>query len=497
MRRWAAALLLFALPAAAETLAERIEKILEGPAARRAFWGVKAVDLATGETLYEHNADRLFVPASNTKLFTTALALARLGPEHRFLTRVTAPAAPDAGGRIAGDVVLIGGGDPNLSARVLPYDARRAFAGPPLGAIEELAEEVAALGVRRIDGDIVGDDTFFVWQRYGAGWAVQDVSEGYGAPAAALAVNDNTVTIEIRPGPRVGEPALVRLTPFAAAYEIDNRIVTVEARAAARPVRIERQPGDAALWLRGEIALGGAGRSDLLAIDDPALAAAGALREALLRRGVEVTGRAVCRHLLPHEMADLEAGTAGDLAAGVVLAARSSMPLVEALRVINKVSQNLHAEMVLRAVARARRGVGSLEAAAAEMKSFLTEAGLDAEEFFFRDGSGLSRLNLISPAAAVKLLAFMWNSPYRDAWIETLPVAAVDGTLKGRFAGTPAAERIRAKTGTLSHVSALAGYLEAPGGRRIAFAVLVNNFNAPAGAVRAQMDRLCVALSGW
>jgi D-alanyl-D-alanine carboxypeptidase/D-alanyl-D-alanine-endopeptidase (penicillin-binding protein 4) len=170
------------------------------------------------------------------------------------------------------------------------------------------------------------------------------------------------------------------------------------------------------------------------------------------------------------------------------------MPLLEALRVINKVSQNLHAEVVLREVARQRRGAGSIEAARAELRAFLAEIGIRPEEFSFQDGSGLSRRNLISPAAVVTLLTHMWNSPHRESWLETLPVAALDGTLKGRFAGTPAADRLRAKTGTLSHVSALSGYLEAPPDRRVAFAVLVNNYNEDSAGVRALIDKLCLAM---
>ena len=495
--KWAALVCLSLVLAQASTLAERIDQLLNGPAAGAAFWGVRVVDLVSGRTLYEHNAHRLFVPASNAKLFSTAASLVRLGPEHRFLTRVMASAPPDGRGRIAGTVALVGGGDPSLSGRALPYDRRSEFAGSPLEPLEALAAEVAALGIRQIDGDIVGDDAFWVWQRYAEGIALDDTLAGYGAPVTALAVHDNAVTVEIRPGEKAGQLAWIRIEPPVAYFSIDNRIRTVDGKVPPRAARIQREPGDRTLHLWGEIEVGRPGRAEILAIDDPAWFAAQAFRDALERRSILVLGRAVARHLLPHEVPDLEKG--GDPQESpyvLTLASRSSMPLVEHLRVINKVSQNLHAEMALRAVARHRRGVGSLEASLAELKEFLAEAGIAPQEASFRDGSGLSRLNLVSPSAVVALLTHMWNSPLRDSWLDSLPVGGWDGTLRGRLVGAPAAEHLRAKTGTLTHVSALSGYLDDAGGRPLAFAILVNNYTEEAGAIRRLIDRLCLELLG-
>ena len=470
MRLVALLFLLLPISTAAATLAQRIEKILSQPAARRAFWGVEVLDLDSRQTLYQLNADRLFTPASNTKLFSTALALVRLGPNHRFLTRLAATSPPDADGRIAGDLVLVGGGDPNFSSRVLPYETQTEFLKNRLEPVDDLAAQVAELGVRRIDGDIVGDDTFFVWQRYPEGWAQDDTIHGDGAPVSALVMNDNTVTLRIRPGERVGDPAWLTVNPPAGYFTIDNRTRTVEPGVAARSIRIHREPGEQTLRVWGEIAVGDKGRAEILAIDDPALFAAQALRDALLRRSIVVLGRPVSRHAFPYEFADLAKGGPAETPGGEwVLASRSSMPLIEDLRVTNKISQNLHAELLLRAAARSRRGIGSIEASLAELKQFLLEAGIAPENFSFRDGSGLSRMNLVSPAAGVTLLAYMWDSPYRGQWLETLPLAAVDGTLRGRFVSTAAAVRLRGKTGTLSHVSALSGYLAPADGGHIAF----------------------------
>ena len=196
--------LAMALPMSAASLPGSIEKLLAGSAAARtAFWGIRIVDLGSGKTLYEMNPDRFFVPASNIKLFTTALALTRLGPEFTFETRVVADGPPDGEGRIRGALRLVGGGDPNLSARAIPYRMGPA-AGNPLAAIEELADQVAARGVKRIDGGVAGDDTWYVWQPYVEGWAIDDPQYEYGAPVSALTVNDNAATLGIRPGARVG-----------------------------------------------------------------------------------------------------------------------------------------------------------------------------------------------------------------------------------------------------------------------------------------------------
>jgi D-alanyl-D-alanine carboxypeptidase/D-alanyl-D-alanine-endopeptidase (penicillin-binding protein 4) len=472
--RWLAALVLLVGLGRAATLAERIEAILREPAARRALWGILVTDLKSGETLYQVNANRLFVPASNTKLFTTALGLTRLGPDYRYLTRIASDALPDDGGRLVGDLVLVGGGDPNLSSRVIPYETKSEFRAERFEVIEELAAEVVAAGVQRVEGNIVGDDSHWIWERWADTWAVEDIANEDGPPVTALAFNDNLLTLRIRPG------GATEWDPPLPYYELDNRI-----RPGTGALRVKKDPGERILHLWGEAA---AGRSEFVAIDDPALYAALALRAVLERRGVTITGQATSRHRYPWAVG--EARTYG-----FVLASRSSWPLAEDLRVINKVSQNLHAEMLLREVARVRRGLGSFEASRLEIKDFLNELGIGLGDYFFRDGSGLSRQNLVSPRAVVTLLGWMWKSPHRQVWLESLPVAALDGTLRLRFVRTPAADQLRAKTGTLTHVHALSGYAER-GGRSIAFAILVNNSLGENGLTRRLIDRICLSITG-
>ena len=487
-----AATLLFSADLTAASLSERVEKLLGTSATTRAaFWGIQIVDVTSGKTLYELNPERFFVPASNTKLFTTALALTRLGPDFTFRTRVLAESAADAEGRIHGSLVLAGGGDPNLSGRALPYRMGSPD-GNPLAALDDLADQVAARGVRRVDGDIIGDDTWYVWEPYSEGWSVDDLQYDYGAAVSALTLNDNTLALTVQPGERAGDLATLTLDPRVEFYRIENRIRTVEG--GARRIDFERDPGGSQVRLGGSIPLGGRGETLLLGISDPARYAALAFRRALEERGIVVSGDAIARHLYRDEAADLkQAPSATDLS-GVELARRTSAPLFEDLQATDKESLNLHAEMALRAVGRARRKVGSREAGLEELRALLGEAGVDPASWNINDGSGLARLNLVTPSAVVKLLRFMMAAPAHEAWLSLLPVAGQDGTLGARFGDNPAARRVHAKTGTVAHVSALSGYAQRADGSWIAFSMLANNYNGPASEIRGVMDSICALL---
>jgi len=478
--------LCFAAQVSAASLEQEIARLIEASPARSAFWGIEIVDPGTGKTLYARNANRFFVPASNTKLFTAALALDRLGADFRFQTRVLADTPADAEGHIHGSVRLVGGGDPNLSARAVPYRVGP-VTGNPLAPIEELADQVAARGVKRIDGDIIGDDTWYVWEPYPEGWAIDDTRYEYGAPVSALTVNDNTIAVTVRPGGRVGELADLSLAPDLEYYTLDDRIRTVAA-GGARKIQLDRQPGSRQVRLWGTIPVRSSGEVLVLAIDDPAEFAARALRRALEDRGVSVGGGVDVRHLYPNEE------DARPEPEGIELARHESAPLIEDLAITAKVSQNLHAELALRAVARARRNIGSRQAGLDEMKAFLGEMGIGPEAYSFSDGSGLDRADLVTPGAIVTLLGHMYASRQREQWIALLPVGGLDGTLSTRFPESVKARRIHAKTGTLTHVSALSGYAQRRNGTWVIFSILVNNHNGPAAEVRSVIDRICTLI---
>jgi D-alanyl-D-alanine carboxypeptidase/D-alanyl-D-alanine-endopeptidase (penicillin-binding protein 4) len=472
--RWSVGLLALASCSAAD-LPQRLDALIEDNRTM-GFAGIHVVDLASGKTLYRRNEDRLFLPASNLKLLTTALALDRLGPDYRFVARLVREPS--------GDLLLVGSGDPTLSGRVFPYQ-KDAPSGPPLQAIEDLAEQAVASGVHRIDGDIVGDDRLYPWDPYPPSWTQDDALRDYGAPVSALTVNENVVTILIEPGVRAGDPASLSLQPGLEYFTVDNRVLT-GARGGEASVRVRRIPGSRQWLLAGSVPAGHAAVFETIPIDDPALYAASALYDALARRGVVIRGRPVARH---RSLADEYDPPAGD-----VIAMRTSPPLGDILQVMDKVSQNLYAELMVREVGRAARRDGTEEAGLAEMAVFLAGVGATAGDWRLEDGSGLSRNAMVTPRLMTNLLAHLYGSKNRELWMSLLPAGGEDGTLDRRLCCFSAGKGVRAKTGSLARGLALSGYAESKAHGALAFSILVNNFSAPPSAVRQWIDRIATAL---
>lgn len=501
------------LGASVKTLQERIAAVLSAPDLARGFWGIEVVSLpssvsvsktsdhATGKTLFALNADKLFTPASNTKLFTTAAALALIGSDYKFHTTVESTGTLDRYGRLNGDLVLAGHGDPNLSGRALPYELKTQRSDDPIQALEALADGVAQKGVKFIDGDIVADDSYFAFERYGEGWGQDDLMWGDGAPASALTVNDNVVFVNIQPAERAGEKAFVSVKPSGDYYRLDNRVVTTPA-GTGRKLSINREPGSLVVTLWGNMPLDDTGATEALAIDDPAEFAAGLFHQLLEKRGIVIYGRQRTHHT---EMATLSTFSVTALAPShggdgsarplktnqpVTLASYESKPLLQDVRVINKVSQNLHAEILLRLLGRERGNAGTIEGGLEVLRGFLSQAGVSSEEYLFYDGSGMSRHNLVTPHAVVELLRYCATQPWSADYKSTLPVGGVDGSLTERLASARLRGRVMAKTGSLSGVKALSGYATTESGQAVAFSILSNNFNLPAKRVTDAIDEL-------
>jgi len=509
-------------------LADRIAEVLSAPDLARGFWGIEVVSLSsdktpgttsgipTGKTLYSQNADKLFTPASNTKLVTTAAALALIGPDYKFRTTVETTGTLDRYGRLNGDLVLVGHGDPNLSGRELPYDLHTQRNDDPIQALEALADALVQKGVKFIDGDIVADDSYFAFERYGEGWSQDDLVWGDGAPVSALAINDNVVFVNILPADRPGEKAFVSVKPFADYYRLDNRIITTPA-GTGRKFFVNREPGSTVLTLWGNMPLDDAGANEALAIEDPAEFAAGLFRQLLEKRGIVIYGHQRTRHT---ELATLSTFSVnasapsrggrvddrvGDKDNGgqsrplksdqpITLASYESKPLLQDIRVINKVSQNLHAEILLRLLGRERGNAGTVEGGLEVLRGFLTKAGVPSDEYVFYDGSGLSRQNLVTPHAIVQLLRYCSTQPWGADYKATFPVAGVDGSLTERFTSPRLKNRIMAKTGSLGGVKTLSGYATTDAGQVVAFSILSNNFNLPAKRVTDAIDELVQAI---
>ncbi len=324
---------------AAARFAERANSLLGTGPAGKGEWGILVADAESGETLYEQNADKYFVPASNLKLFTTALALAKLGPEYRFHTTLETSGSLSNDGKLAGDVVLVGRGDPNLSNRKFPYELKEEFDGPPERVLAEFADALVTKGVKEISGDIIGDDSYFPRERYPNGWEIDDMVWEFGAAISAIVVDDNTVTLTLTPGEQAGSPVQGLLAPATADFVVENDVVTSPAEVKS-DLTLKREPGSSLVVIHGSLPARSAPRKLVLAIEEPAQHAAATLKRLLEERGIKIAGVANARHA--------QAETSGDPA---VLAEHVSVALGDAVKLINKISRNLHTVMLLRTVA--------------------------------------------------------------------------------------------------------------------------------------------------
>src|SRR5467141_718291 len=462
--------------------AARAEALLGTAPTNKGEWGLLIVDAESGETLYEQNADKYFVPASNMKLFTTALALAKLGPEYRFRTTLETQGTISSEGVLRGDVVLVGRGDPNLSNRKFPYELKEECDGPQEKALAELADALVAKGVKEISGDVIGDDSYFPWERYPSGWEIDDMVWEHGAAISSIVVDDNTVALTLTPGEQPGNAVQAAVTPGTPDFTVENEVIT--SAADVKPdLTLTREPGANIVVVKGSLPAKSAPRKLVLAIEEPAQHAAATLKRLLEERGVKVAGVARARH----DHAEL----GGDPA---VLAEHVSVPLGDAVKLINKISQNLHTEMLLRTVARQNAAWATPDELMKVPADFYTAAGIAPGDVIQADASGLSRHDLVTPRAIVTLLGFAQKQAWFGLYYASLPVAGVDGTLEDRMKNTLATGRIHAKTGSVEQVRTPSGFAETPDGRRVIFSFLSNNQGGKSHEAADALTGLCVAM---
>lgn len=479
-------------PADLNQLRRALAGVLGQSTAPGAVWGLEVAQLTNGAVVFGSNASRLFVPASCTKLFSTALALDRLGADYRIETALRAEGETDAAGTLHGDLRWAGRGAPDLGER---------RTGSSELALAPYVEAVVRAGIRQVEGALVADESWFRTLPYGAGWSWDDLPEAYGAAVSGLSFNDNIARVLVQPG-QAGLPAQIRVEPNREAFRVLNRTQTGGARVPRR-LRFNRLPGSVDLHVSGTIPLGAAVHVERLAVPDPAWVAGRALETALRQRGIAV--RQGVRVLRGFEGFPPEA-FAGR---GRWLGAVTSAPLSELVRDCLKPSQNLHAQLLLLQVGaqierRPRPGesIGEWtdETALSALSRLLRSFGVKPDEYAFEEASGLSRKNVVTPAATVRLLRHMALHPdvaVRKAWIAALPVAGMDGTLKTRLARERG--RIQAKTGSLQQIHALAGYVDTLGGDRLAFALYLNGYVSadPQASGRAELDRIAEILADF
>lgn len=468
--------------AAAARFGARADALLGAAPASKGDWGLLIVDAKTGETLYEKNPASYFVPASNMKLFTTALALAKLGPDYTFHTTLETRGTISPDGTLSGDVFLVGRGDPNLSNRKFPFELKEEFDGPPEKVLTEFADALVARGVAEITGDVIGDDSYFPPGRYPDGWEIGDMVWEYGAAISAIVVNDNKVTLTLTPGDKMGDPAVPSVAPPTPDFRVQNEVITSAAEVKS-DLTLTRDPGSNLVVVRGTLPAKSAPRNLVLAIEEPALHSASLLAGLLAERGVKIDGKVRAVHVPDSDSTLRE-----------ILAEHVSVPLADSVKLINKISQNLHTEMLLRTVARQNGMWSSPEDLAKVPQDFYAAAGIAPGDVIQTDGSGLSRHDLVTPRAVVTLLRYAqgqtWFAPYYDS----LPVAGIDGSLQDRMKGTIAVGRIHAKTGSIEHVRTLSGFAELPDGRRLIFSFLSNNQGGTNHEAADTLNGLCVAM---
>ena len=470
-------------PVSAQSLRRRLDRLLDAPPFDRNFWGVAVLD-TTGKLLYQRNADRLFVPASNTKLFVSAFATALLPPEGTVATSVYATGPVDSG-TVHGDLVLYGRGDPTMSRRCFDTDTTRlgACETDPLRPLRQLAGQLRARGIRQVAGDLVGDGSYFEPALRHGTWEQDDLAWWYAAPVSGLAFNDNSLDLHWGPGPQPGAPGWIDFTPNFGDVTLENRTVTDSSESGGLDAGWLTPRS---LWAGGRIALSRRVRTSYVALPDPNRFAASAFRQALAEAGIAVLGST--------------ASTTDSMRyAGArrqpALAELASRPFREWLVPILGPSQNLFAEMLLKQMGRRTAGEGSWRAALIAERRFLIDSvGLDSTQFSLRDGSGLSHTNVASPLTFAKLLLWLRRQPHFGMFEQALPVAGRSGTIRARMAGTLVEGRVKAKTGSIFRVNSLSGYVVTAKGALRIFSIQTNNHDLAGMAMTARIDSLVVEI---
>ena len=477
--------LILAVPAPAQSLAKRLNARLDAPGLDRLLWGVVVTDL-NGKVLFGRNADRLFVPASNTKLVVSAVATALLGPDFTVATSVYGT-GPVQDGVLQGDLVLYGRGDPTFSRRCYGADtsAPGACDDDPAARLRLLATQLRAHDITAVAGDLVGDGSYFDAELVHPSWEVGDLTWWYAAPVSGLGFNDNSLDVRELPGEVAGLPARVTLSPDLGLAPFENRAVT-GARGARRTVDVTRSLDGQLYVVIGVVPLGATGRTEYTAVADPARFTALALRRELLAQGITVRGGT--RSTVDSFAYQQARGTAA-------LATVTSRPFREWVYPILNSSQNWYAEMTLKQLGKQYGTAGSWsEGLRIERRFLIDSMKIDSTQFAVEDGSGLASNNLVTPIAFARLLQFMHAHPRFEAFGAALPVAGRSGTIKSRFVGTPVDGRVRAKTGTISRVNALSGFIDRPDGSPWIFSILANHQTIGGTRMLAAIDSVVVEL---
>jgi D-alanyl-D-alanine carboxypeptidase/D-alanyl-D-alanine-endopeptidase (penicillin-binding protein 4) len=464
--------------AAVQFLQNDLRRVFGAPVMSRGVWAVAVKSLDTGETLYSLNARKLVMPASNMKIVTLAAAAEVLGWDYRFTTTLETT-GPIQDGVLAGDLCIRSTGDPTINTREKRGEA----------VLTEWLNALKAGGIRRIDGRIIGDDQAFDDEGLGDGWSWDYLQYGYAAPVGALQFNENTARLAVAPGLKAGDPANVTITA-GSGFTIVNRSITGPEKS-EEVIDYRRHPYQPILEVTGSVPLGGPAATRNVAVLNPTIYFAQALRDALTNGGIEVTGEAADLDDVVHEFNESPP-------ARRVLVTTQSPPLREMATVLMKVSQNLYAETLLKAMGTTDGGVGTTGAGRAAARRAFDGWGVARDSYQMTDGSGLSRSNYVSSEMILTLLERMHRDErHRDAFMATLPIAGKDGTISTRMRRSLAEGNAVAKTGSINNVRSLSGYVRTRDGEMLAFSIIANDFTVPASTITWIADLAVEVLAGF
>ena len=437
-------------------------------------WSAVVHSLRRGDTLYSVNSFRLQTPASTQKLLTAAAAAERLGWDYRYTTRIYSTGSVDSNGALNGDLVVVSDGDPTINPR---HPERWAI-------FDEWGKQLAAKGIRTVNGHLIGDDNAFEEPGWGLGWAWDDLAFGYGAAVSALQYNENQVELLVGPGLEAGARGIISVSPPGSGLTVDHQVVTV---APGEPSRLTllRRPGSELLTVSGQVALGSAPLTEYAAVDNPTQVYLNAMRVAFRRHGVNI-------ERTPFDIDDVRLPP--DMSKATLLVEDQSPTLTEIIDVSLKWSRNIYAETMLRSMApdgAPKTAAGGLAA----LEETMNDWGIFRDYFLARDGSGLSRYDYLTTDALTWLLTHLWRDPgHAELYRASLPLFGVNGNVANRLKDTPVNGRVWAKTGSMSQVRSLAGYIVTVEGEPLVFAFMVNGFRIPQREIDAAMDRALLRL---
>jgi len=460
-----------------QILQDKISYIISDPNLFNAQIGLYIESIDNGETIFASNEHKLFISASNMKIFTTTTALLRFCPGFKYKTKIySAKSIND--GVLQGNLVVKGCGDPTIAPRFSNGDSRAFF--------RAWADSLNANGITRIEGDIIGDESYFMTDPLGYGWQWDDEPFWYSAQISALTFNDNCVDVTVVASDKIGDAPDVYLSPPTTYVSIENTAVTTPPDSVitlylTRP-RLENK-----IQIRNSIPVNKPRYTESLSVEDPARFFIHVLCEVLNEKGIQVSG----------DIKIVKNPDQIDYSDYSHVFTHQSPPLSEIMKVTNKRSQNLYTEQLLITIAAEYGQSASAEGGIEIVNSTLAKMGISKNEFSMKDGSGLSRFNLISPHSVSLLLRYMSKHDYYPYFYDSLPIAGIDGTLKNRMKKSQAEGYLRAKTGTVGHVRNLSGYVESRSGEKFLFSFLVNNYLLPTPSINNLQDRIGILLANF